>query len=82
MSKIGRENVQSSWKLGAGRWHPLTGFGLTARRARSTRSAIAVALTYILNQNETPGTIKALAVAFAGYVIALINTAYGLTKGR
>jgi hypothetical protein len=42
--------------------------------------AAAVALTYIFNQAETPPTIKALAVAFGGYVIALINTAYGLTK--
>jgi hypothetical protein len=42
--------------------------------------ATAVALTYILNQTETPGTIKALAVAFAGYVIALINGAYNLSK--
>ena len=42
--------------------------------------ATAVALTYILNQTETPGTIKALAVAFAGYVIALVNSAYNLSK--
>ena len=42
--------------------------------------ATAVALTYILNQTETPATIKALAVAFAGYVIALVNSAYNLSK--
>jgi hypothetical protein len=35
-----------------------------------------VAVTYVLNQNETPGTIKALGVAFGGYVIALITAAY------
>jgi hypothetical protein len=38
--------------------------------------ASAVAITYVLNQHETPGTIKALAVAFGGYVIALITAAY------
>jgi hypothetical protein len=42
--------------------------------------ATGVALTYILNQNETPAAIKALAVAFAGYVIALVNSAYNLSK--
>jgi len=38
--------------------------------------ASAVAVTYVLNQNETPSAIKALAVAFAGYVIALVTAAY------
>lgn len=38
--------------------------------------ATAVALTYVLNQTETPSAIKALAVAFGGYVIALVNNAY------
>jgi len=38
--------------------------------------ASAVAITYVLNQNETPGTIKTLAVAFGGYVIALVTAAY------
>jgi hypothetical protein len=38
--------------------------------------ASAVAVTYVLNQNQTPGTIKALAVAFGGYVIALVTAAY------
>ena len=38
--------------------------------------ASAVAVTYVLNQHETPGTIKALAVAFGGYVIALVTAAY------
>jgi hypothetical protein len=54
---------------------PLT-FGIWAYAA----VASAVVVVYILNQNETPGTVKALAVTFGGYVIALINTAYGLTK--
>ncbi len=39
--------------------------------------AAAVAITYGLNQNQTPAMIKALAVAFAGYVLALITAAYG-----
>jgi hypothetical protein len=38
--------------------------------------ASAVAMTYVLNQNETPATIKALGVAFGGYVIALVTAAY------
>ena len=38
--------------------------------------ASAVAVTYVFNQNQTPGTIKALAVAFGGYVIALVTAAY------
>lgn len=42
--------------------------------------AVAVALTYIFNQTETPGTIKALAVAFGGYVVALVNNSYNGSK--
>ncbi len=41
--------------------------------------ASAVAITYVLNQNETPDSIKALAVAFGGYVIALVTAAYKST---
>jgi hypothetical protein len=54
---------------------PLT-FGIWAYAA----VASAVAVAYLLNQNETPGAVKALAVTFGGYVIALINTAYGMAK--
>jgi hypothetical protein len=36
----------------------------------------------VLNPSETPGPIKALAVSFGGYVIALITTAYGVGPGR
>ncbi|MFZ0088989.1 MAG: hypothetical protein WAL63_05760 [Solirubrobacteraceae bacterium] len=36
----------------------------------------AVAIAYITNQSETPSAVKALAVAFAGYVLALVRTAY------
>src|SRR5581483_10923225 len=32
--------------------------------------AAATVVVYILNQNETPGSVKALAVTFAGYVLA------------
>jgi uncharacterized integral membrane protein len=42
--------------------------------------ASAVAVTYVVNQNQTPASIKALAVAFGGYVIALVTAAYGITK--
>ena len=38
--------------------------------------ASAVAVTYVLNQSQTPDAIKALALAFGGYVIALVNAAY------
>jgi hypothetical protein len=38
----------------------------------------AVAVTYFLNQQETPDAVKALAVAFAGYVLALVTAAYGI----
>ena len=38
--------------------------------------ASAVAITYVLNPNQTPQSIKALAVAFGGYVIALVTAAY------
>ncbi len=54
---------------------PLT-FGIWAYAA----VASAVVVAYILNQNETPGPVKALAVTFGGYVIALINAVYGMAK--
>lgn len=38
----------------------------------------AVACAFILNQSETPEQIRTLAIAFAGYVIALVYAAYGL----
>lgn len=37
----------------------------------------AVAITYIFNQDHTPGTLRAIAVTFAGYVLALIHSAFG-----
>ncbi len=42
--------------------------------------AAAVAVVYILHQKETPDAVKALAVTFGGYVIGLVNMAYGMTK--
>lgn len=39
----------------------------------------AVAITYVVNPHTTPGSVKALAVSFGGYVIALITRAYGIT---
>jgi len=60
-------NAQSSsWPMTFGIW----AYALVAS---------AVAVTYVLNQSETPDTIKTLAVAFAGYVIALLNSVYQLT---
>lgn len=44
--------------------------------------AAATVSVYILNQNETPSSVKALAVTFGGYVLALLNMAYGLTKSN
>jgi hypothetical protein len=38
--------------------------------------AFAVAVTYVLNQDSTPPAIRALAIAFGGYVVALLNAAY------
>ena len=38
--------------------------------------AFAVAVTYVLNQDSTPPGIRALAIAFGGYVVALVNAAY------
>lgn len=38
--------------------------------------ASAVTITYVVNQSETPGTIKTLAIAFAGYVLALLRSVY------
>lgn len=44
--------------------------------------ASATAVVYILNQRETPSSVRALAVAFGGYVLALLNMAYGLNRSR
>jgi hypothetical protein len=38
----------------------------------------AVAIAYVCKRGETPPTIKALAVAFGGYVLTLVTTAYGI----
>lgn len=39
----------------------------------------AVAITYVVNPHTTPASVKALAIAFGGYVVALITRAYGIT---
>jgi hypothetical protein len=59
----------ASWPLTAGIWT----YALVA-------SAVAVA--YLLNRAETPEEIKALAIAFGGYVIALVTAAYGVGTKR
>lgn len=38
-----------------------------------------VAITYVVNPHTTPASVKALAIAFGGYVVALITRAYGIT---
>jgi len=43
--------------------------------------ASAVAIVYFVNQGETPTEIKALATAFAGYVVAFMTAAYGIGTG-
>jgi hypothetical protein len=53
--------------------YPLT-FGIWAYAI----VASAVAIVYFLNPSETPDAVKALATAFAGYVVAFITVAYGL----
>jgi hypothetical protein len=40
--------------------------------------ASSVALTYLINQAETPEAVRALAVAFGGYVVAFVTMAYGV----
>jgi ABC-type branched-subunit amino acid transport system permease subunit len=40
--------------------------------------ALAVGAISLLNQAETPETLRALAVAFGGYVVALMTGAYGI----
>ena len=61
------DQESKSWPLTFGIWaYAIVGSG--------------VAVTYIFNQNETPGAVKALAVTFAGYVLALISSAYGTSK--
>jgi hypothetical protein len=36
----------------------------------------AICVTYALNEGETPSILKTIAVAFAGYVVAFVSTAY------
>jgi hypothetical protein len=42
--------------------------------------ASSVAISYLLNPQETPQAVKALAIAFGGYVIPFVTSAYGMTS--
>ncbi|HWF71916.1 MAG TPA: hypothetical protein VG186_01150 [Solirubrobacteraceae bacterium] len=42
--------------------------------------ASSVLAAFALNLDQTPDGVKALAITFGGYVIALINVAYGMQK--
>jgi hypothetical protein len=44
--------------------------------------ASAVAVIYLLNRSETPEAIRTLALAFGGYVIAFVTTAYGVATKK
>lgn len=44
--------------------------------------ASATAVVYLVNQAETPPGIRALAIAFAGYVIAFMTAAYGIATKK
>jgi hypothetical protein len=44
--------------------------------------ASAVSVTYLLNQSATPKDIKALAIAFGGYVITFVTAAYGTASKK
>lgn len=59
--------TDSSWPLTFGIW----AYGIVAT---------ATVVVYVLNQNQTPNGVKALAVTFAGYVLALLNNAYQVSK--
>jgi hypothetical protein len=52
---------------------PLT-FGIWMYAAIAT----AVGITYFVQPAETPDMIRALAIAFSGYVIAFVTAAYGI----
>lgn len=39
-------------------------------------AGFAICMTYALQEAETPSVLKTIAIAFAGYVVAYISTAY------
>lgn len=39
-------------------------------------AGFAICVTYALNEAETPSILRTIAVAFAGYVVAFVSTAY------
>ena len=57
-------------KRGATSW-PIT-FGLWVYAAVGSMLVVV----YVLNESQTPGAVKALAVTFAGYVLALLTSAF------
>lgn len=64
----GGEN-SASWPLTAGIWV----YAIVAT---------AVAVTYVANPAETPDEVRSLALAFGGYVIAMIYAAYGISPKK
>lgn len=39
-------------------------------------AGFAICVTYGLNEGETPAVLRTIAIAFAGYVVAYVSTAY------
>jgi hypothetical protein len=39
-------------------------------------AGFVICVTYALNEAETPSILKTIAIAFAGYVVAFVSTAY------
>lgn len=39
-------------------------------------AGLVICVTYALNEPETPSVLKTIAIAFAGYVVAFVSTAY------
>ena len=62
-------------ELGAASW-PVT-FGIWVYAAVGSM----IVVVYVLNESQTPGAIKALAVTFAGYVLALLTSVFKTNGG-
>jgi hypothetical protein len=56
---------------------PLT-FGIWIYAAVAT----ATAIVYLINSSETPAGVRALAIGFAGYVLAFMTAAYGIATKK
>jgi hypothetical protein len=63
-------------------WHWVTAVLLTQNNLLGAGvflymgAGATLGVTYLWNQSESPGIVKTIAVAFGGYVIAYIGTAY------